>query len=300
MTDISTNENRPVRLKAPKWFTANTVYSGEIGLLPLSKNRTVVTIAGRAKELFDGGWTEVTPAPKQSEVPRYSSRKRIETTPSPQAEYQRRIAGRIRDFQKKHEMGKTWISFARIDKWAKGNSSRPGFDELNQAFNYGKFGDSRSQVLFLSPACFARCTREDGSIFARPFLRFSQSDFELAALTQEPSVLTAAYLSHFWIPRSVCEQWFREQDYELPPWLEGSSAPAVKSAKPKSGKIPLIIEYLETHFPEGVPDPARVNRQMLTRDLIAAIPAMQKSLDPKTLKKAIDQHNEKVSQKQRS
>lgn len=114
---------------------------------------------------------------------------------------------------------------------------------------------------------------------------------------KDPRALRAL-IGRLWAPRDVLQKLFQQNDLPLPPfWVE---APPNLPHQPQIGKIPLLVEYLETNFPWGVPDPAKANRQMLARDLIDAIPALQKSLDPKTLKKAIDQHNQKVSQKQRT
>ena len=67
------------------------------------------------------------------------------------------------------------------------------------------------------------------------------------------------------------------------------------AAKPKRGKVPLIIDHLKQmfpaeKFPDGVPDPAQCPRKTLRANLLAK----EKRLDPlneATLKSAIDEYN---------
>jgi hypothetical protein len=56
------------------------------------------------------------------------------------------------------------------------------------------------------------------------------------------------------------------------------------------GKTPRIIELLEKHFPEGVPDPAYCPRKALKADLLKWDPDLD-PLDEATLKKAIDSYH---------
>jgi hypothetical protein len=140
--------------------------------------------------------------------------------------------------------------------------------------------------------------QEDSSPPIEPFDASDVAAVCNSSMYKDPRALRLL-IERLWAPRVVLQRLFQQNDLPFPPfWIDPPpKEPAAKKEKREIGKIPLLAEYLETHFPGGVPDPARVNRQMLIRDLIDAVPGLQKSLDPKTLKRAIDQHNEKVLQK---
>jgi hypothetical protein len=56
------------------------------------------------------------------------------------------------------------------------------------------------------------------------------------------------------------------------------------------GKVPLIKKHLADLYPNGVPDPAFLHRDILRADLLKRDPTLD-PLDYKTLRKAIRQHN---------
>lgn len=61
--------------------------------------------------------------------------------------------------------------------------------------------------------------------------------------------------------------------------------------KPALGKRPRIKALLTQYYPDGVPDPAHRNRQVLQGRLLKADPTVA-PLDIKTLKTAIDEYND--------
>ena len=73
-------------------------------------------------------------------------------------------------------------------------------------------------------------------------------------------------------------------------WLNQQPASPAK-AKPRHGKVPLIIDHLTQMFPgKPVPDPVDCNRKNLKADLLAKDKRLV-PLDEATLKSAIDQYN---------
>jgi hypothetical protein len=61
-----------------------------------------------------------------------------------------------------------------------------------------------------------------------------------------------------------------------------------------AGKVPLLIERFKVMFPEGVPPKSQQPRQSLADTLIKTTPALNKSLDQATLKKAIEIYNASI------
>jgi hypothetical protein len=58
----------------------------------------------------------------------------------------------------------------------------------------------------------------------------------------------------------------------------------------KRGKVPRIKAWLAQEYPDGVPEPADCPRQELLTRLLKADPGLR-SVDPKTLRAAIAEHN---------
>jgi hypothetical protein len=64
-----------------------------------------------------------------------------------------------------------------------------------------------------------------------------------------------------------------------------------------AGKVPLLIERFKVMFPGGVPPKSQEPRQSLASKLISTTPALNKSLDQATLKKAIETYNASLAKK---
>jgi hypothetical protein len=71
---------------------------------------------------------------------------------------------------------------------------------------------------------------------------------------------------------------------------EGGPVVVASSAKAKVGKVPRIKAWLAREYPDGVPEPADCPRQELLSRLLKGDPALR-SVDPKTLRTAIAEHN---------
>jgi hypothetical protein len=219
--------SRPIRLKAPDAYKKAEVYSPSLGELVLSENRTVVMLACFANDLLKSKWTEVEPAPDLSEVESSQIRSR---------EKQRQA--RFCRFKKYHYGRNQWIAFKRIAEWQQ-RAGRPPYDSLVASIHAGRFErGEKSQILFMSRAAIVAPSCGPATI--KGCLRFSAADFRVVDhADQDKEVLEAAYLSRFWIPRAVCEQWFIEQGYDLPAWLRercGASHVEKQSSPSKSAK----------------------------------------------------------------
>jgi hypothetical protein len=214
--------SRPIRLKAPDSYKFAEVYSSSLGTLVLSESRTVVMLACFANDLLKSKWTEVEPAPDLSEVASSQVRSR---------EKQRQA--RFHRFEKYHYGRNQWIAFKRIAEWQQ-RAGRPPYDGLVASIHAGRFErGGKSQILFMSRAAIVAPSCVPANI--KGCLRFSAADFR-AVDHVDQDVLEAAYLSRFWIPRAVCEQWFREEEYELPPWLAETQSTAVAQVSPTATK----------------------------------------------------------------
>jgi hypothetical protein len=154
----------------------------------------------------------------------------------------------------------------------------------------------------------------------------------------DPQVLRAL-IERFWVPRDLLLKLFQEKRWPVASWLNdpppapiaeiiSSNAATVspenseeepaksglhgragalldeprlakKKGRPKrSGKYLLVVEYLENRFLEesiSTHEP----RQALLDDVIKAIPALRGALHGDTLRKAIDEHNQKVLRQRR-
>jgi hypothetical protein len=86
-------------------------------------------------------------------------------------------------------------------------------------------------------------------------------------------------------------------EVDLDHWLGRQGELAKPEAKPKAkakqGKVPRIIPLLQKMHPTGVPAPALCVRKELMDKLAKADPSLG-SLDPKTLKSAIEQYNASI------
>lgn len=77
-----------------------------------------------------------------------------------------------------------------------------------------------------------------------------------------------------------------------------AAATRVAKVEPRTlGKTPRIRQYLIEHYPEGVPDPAHRPRKALKKALIELDQSLS-PLDDGTLKKAIDEHNASLPERQ--
>jgi hypothetical protein len=209
-----------------------------------------------------------------------------------------RRAKRIFNFENYHRQRDRWISFKRIVDWSKWEETPLGYEHLASAIHAGKFDhNGRSQILFMSPAAIESGYCGVARVNILPgCLRFSRSQFrQVHHPKQEQSVLEQAYLSRFWIPRAICERWFKSEGYDLPPWLDpppsSKPAPGKKSA---TGKYLSVAKYLEKRFPGEIPDPAIEPRKHLINDAIAAIPQLGGKLDEETMAKAIRYRNARL------
>jgi hypothetical protein len=81
-------------------------------------------------------------------------------------------------------------------------------------------------------------------------------------------------------------------DEDLSYWLDKKQPNQGKEQKPKLliGKVPRVIAGLVKLYPQGVPDPAHCPRKELQGQILKIDPGLR-SLDPGTLKAAIDRHN---------
>jgi hypothetical protein len=221
----------------------------------------------------------------------------------------RRREARIFKFEKFHFGRNRWISLRRLVDWGARNNG-PDYASVSSAIHAGKFDiGGRSQILFVSPVVFQSILfdsqgraigveRENGKVIRTHFMassvprnimRFSVSDFRAVDHEeQDKSILEAAYLSRFWIPRAVCERWLRSENH-APAWLFHAGSQPNKP-KRKTGKYLLVMDRLTQLYPEGVPDHA--SRKLLRADLIDTTPGLHKSLDDGTLLKAITEYNE--------
>jgi hypothetical protein len=207
------DDSRPIRLKAPDKYKKAEVYSPSLGALVLSESRTVVMLACFAGDLLKSEWTEVEPAPDLREVAPSQIRSR---------EKQRQT--RFFRFEKYHYERNQWIAFKRIAEWLQ-RAGHPPYDGLVASIHAGRFErGGKSQILFISRVAIVAPSYGPATI--KGCLRFSAADFRVVDhADQDKEVLEAAYLSRFWIPRAVCEQWFIEQGYDLPAWLRVSVNP---------------------------------------------------------------------------
>jgi hypothetical protein len=84
---------------------------------------------------------------------------------------------------------------------------------------------------------------------------------------------------------------------DLDYWLDQQGEPAKPPVKPKAvtqrGKGPRISAILKKMYPEGVPEPGLCVRKDLADKLVKADPSLG-SLDPKTLKTAIEKYNASI------
>ena len=84
---------------------------------------------------------------------------------------------------------------------------------------------------------------------------------------------------------------------DLDHWLDRQGQPAKSPVKPKAvtqrGKGPRISAILQKMYPEGVPEPGLCVRKDLANKLVKADPSLG-SLDPKTLKTAIEKYNASI------
>jgi hypothetical protein len=122
---------------------------------------------------------------------------------------------RFRSFRNYHYARGKFIPFARIvdDCGTWRPSGRPNYDDLKKAVAGGVFErNGRPQVLFLS-----------GGSWQTGSLRFSAADLIKAAGHDQAGNphfdLMSDYLKHFWIPRKICQQWFKQEGFDFPPWL---------------------------------------------------------------------------------
>jgi hypothetical protein len=134
---------------------------------------------------------------------------------------------RFHRFEKYHYGRNQWIAFKRIAEWLQ-RMRRPPYDGLVASIHAGRFErGGKSQILFMSRAAIVAPSCGPATI--KGCLRFSAADFRVVDhADQDKEVLEAAYLSRFWIPRAVCQQWFIEQGYDLPAWLGEPEATAAK------------------------------------------------------------------------
>src|SRR4029077_7286618 len=152
---------------------------------------------------------------------------------------------RFHRFEKYHYGRNQWIAFKRIAEWLQ-RMGRPPYDGLVASIHAGRFErGGKSQILFMSRAAIVAPSCGPATI--KGCLRFSAADFRVVDhADQDKEVLEAAYLSRFWIPRAVCQQWFIEQGYDLPAWLGEPEATAAKlgptiSSPPTLAEKPLKL-----------------------------------------------------------
>jgi hypothetical protein len=255
-------QDRPVRLKAPTSFTDDVVFTPLTGPLTLSKRRTVDTRLSRAGDLKGAGWSEVHPAPTETQVPaelHVPAPNQIDPDWSDDKFNQLRrhrlkALNHYRSIQSKQDgtvcLGKAieWVS--KLDGLG-GRSVetdpvrlKATMKELKKALFDGHLGGRDAAPIIM--------IAEDQDVW-----RLSKRDIDLIKGRNAYRDVSSAkeLLRRLWVSRRLLLAHFRKRNWPIPDWLadhnEASPSPKPREHKTRGHRGQNVLKAYKTLFPDG-------------------------------------------------